>query len=616
MTTPTVRALPRVVFPGDGEPFASWMLRLAARLDLDPSTLQTRTGLVDERRGTVDAPVGYGITLTDQQRTNLAFAARTPVEKVDATLLSWFDGGPIDLSGLSDEDGASLRKVALFQWAYFSSSNACGDCLQENGWRWSLAWRLPWSYACTRHGRFLASTCPRCDQPFMLTRRDRIFGPPLGSRVPEPDQCNNPQARGVAVRSRTAVACGHPLHDLPTPTVVNQALLDAQAALTQHLNRKDRPVEWWGDLRAVASLLMRFMDLPAIDAALPGLPDPVRAAVDEHWTTISDQFAAREMLSDHRRGPRTRTHTDTPTDPLLFAPYAALALSTVTEVHDRASGGPDTLRAVYEASRQQTRATLPSLLRQRGASAELVNVAVTTFSTRNAILARAPGNTCPRRAADDHPVLPRHIPWLWWPARYAEITDLFPDEVSPDAARAYLSLAAAKVLTRGTWIGSAEAIGWSKPKKARATANPTVVRLNANGTIDAVNDHVHAVLEQMAGQEDRVDYVDLRAGLGSLTAITRDQWDTLVEAAGTDLAPKTWRLRGVAAWLWHNHGLNPMKEFPGFSAHGNRETAVEYYRRFRIDDLPQIEPALPTWAATLDLHPGATGDGRRAPRRK
>lgn len=604
MTTATVREMPRIVFPGQGESFASWMLRLAARLDLDPSTLQTRTGLVDERRGTVDAPVGYGITLTDQQRANLSFATRTPAERVDATLLSWLDGGPIDLTGLNAEDDASLRKVALFQWAYFSSTHACGDCLQETGWQWSLTWRLPWLFACTRHGRFLASACPRCDQPFMIARRDRIYGPPLGSLVPHPERCNNPLPRGVAVRSRTPVPCGHALHDLPTPVVACQALLDAQTVLEAHATGRDRPVSWWMDLRAVSSVLMRFLGPAQVDPLLPGLPDAVRAAVDTQWAAISDREMARAALDDHRSGPRTRSHTNTPDDPLLFAPYATLALAAVDSVHDADAAG-DVLPVLY--GQAQRYGNLLHLLLERGASPALIRVAG-TLSARNAILTRAPSprpNRSARVAAQPSGETPNatlaavNIPWLWWPDQYAEVKALFPPDITDNFGRAYLSLAAAKVLTHSTWIGCAEQIGWIAPDDGKHTANSNISRLRRHGTLDDVNAHVHAVLDDLERSPTRVDYAARRHRLAGLSQITSDQWEDLVRLAGVDLPPKTWRLRGVAAWLWHHHGLNPTREFPGFSAHGNRNTAVEMYRRFRHDDLPQIESALRASADSL-----------------
>ncbi|MFE1907623.1 TniQ family protein [Streptomyces gardneri] len=35
-------------------------------------------------------------------------------------------------------------------------------CLAETGGRWQLAWRLGWSFACTRHHILLADRCPAC----------------------------------------------------------------------------------------------------------------------------------------------------------------------------------------------------------------------------------------------------------------------------------------------------------------------------------------------------------------------------------------------------------------------------------------------------------------------
>lgn len=594
--TSTVRAMPRVVFPGPGESFPSWMMRLAVRVDLDPSTLQTRVGLVDERRGTLEAPVGYGTILTDRQRSNLAAATRTSPETVDASLLAWFNGGPISLTGLDPDDPTSLRRVALYQWAYFSSSHTCSDCLQENGWQWSLTWRLPWHYACTTHRRYLASNCPRCDQPFMLARRDRIFGPPLASRVPTLNECNNPLPTGIAVRGRTPVPCGHPLDDIATPVIGSGSLLNAQQTLHGHMTRRDRPSQWWTDLRAIASLLMRFSTPEQVSAQLPGIPQQVMTAVERHCVTVSDHNLARGALVDGKRGPRSRTHTDTPADPVLFSPYATIALATVTAVERGTGEATGVLRSLYEASRAQTATNLAGLLRERDASVPLV-AAGAAISTRNTILTRRPQLASTTRAGDGtgallQPILPSNVPWLWWPDRYDDILNLLPTDLTPDFGRAYLSLAATKALTHATWIECAEAIGWSEPRKARHTASSVISRLRSLGTVDTVNDHVLDVIDELGQTSQRIDYRARRTQLASLTTITPDQWNALAATAEVDLQPTTWRLRGVAAWLWHHHGLNPTSAYPGFTAHGDRELAVEMFRRFRREELPRIEIAL------------------------
>lgn len=65
-----------------------------------------------------------------------------------------------------------------------ASTRFCPRCLHDNGGRWLLAWRLPWTFCCLRHNCQLIGQCPACHKP------PRISGSRFGGPS-RPGQCAN-----------------------------------------------------------------------------------------------------------------------------------------------------------------------------------------------------------------------------------------------------------------------------------------------------------------------------------------------------------------------------------------------------------------------------------------
>src|SRR5258708_5448866 len=55
-------------------------------------------------------------------------------------------------------------------WRQLSGSRYCPHGLAPNGGRWMLAWRIPWTFACTGCQAPLADTCPDCGRRHQRTR--------------------------------------------------------------------------------------------------------------------------------------------------------------------------------------------------------------------------------------------------------------------------------------------------------------------------------------------------------------------------------------------------------------------------------------------------------------
>ncbi len=61
-----------------------------------------------------------------------------------------------------------------------AGSRFCPACQAGSGGRWQLAWRLGWSFACTRHHVLLADRCPACLRTPRLRAHPRRDVPRLG----------------------------------------------------------------------------------------------------------------------------------------------------------------------------------------------------------------------------------------------------------------------------------------------------------------------------------------------------------------------------------------------------------------------------------------------------
>ncbi|MDQ1248713.1 MAG: hypothetical protein QG597_3086, partial [Actinomycetota bacterium] len=549
--------LPRSLTPGAGESYPSWILRLSEALDLDPATLLHRIGANRERRSESALGLAYGVALTDEQMDAISSSSRCPPDTLRAMLLTRYDGGPIDLSPLlgPSPTSRSLREVALFEWASFTSSRACPDCLADTGYQWMLSWRMPWHHTCTTHRRLLVDECAGCGQPFMLSRRDRIHQPPLASIVPKIDACNNPLPPGVAVRSRTAERCGYPLIDQPSVQIQESEVLQRQDALLAHLNDRDRPRSWWIDMRALTALSLRYLSAEDLRTLIPRLPDEVLAAADRHHVDIADRRHTRSRLTDHRAGSRTRSFTDTPNESALLVGAVTVASRILDHVHEEPShDGARTFEVLRGAVAREPGQTVAVLLRERGASEPLRTGALTLSGRNTLVVARNTGSM-------SHPpptVNPDQIPWLWWPDRFAAIRDCFRDTLmTDDTAREYLSLAAVKYLNGCTWTDAAELLLWPRPRRALRLGNHNITELRRVGHDETVNAHVIATVSEFAetGTPGAVDYRQRAATITTLEPLDADTWDTIRSASG-DTAPEydTWTGRCALAFLWHHHG--------------------------------------------------------------
>src|SRR5690349_14009441 len=103
------------------------------------------------------------------------------LDEPDLAALSAVTGAPATtLAGmtLTRYEGTGLAAVTAAPglprtprwWRQLIGSRYCPRCLTANGGRWMLAWRIPWTFACTSCQVLLADTCPDCGRRHRRTR--------------------------------------------------------------------------------------------------------------------------------------------------------------------------------------------------------------------------------------------------------------------------------------------------------------------------------------------------------------------------------------------------------------------------------------------------------------
>lgn len=146
------RTLPLRVPLAPGEAMDSWLEALARRNQITVRKLTAALGwTVPNHPGGLVA----GISGTVLRR--IEYQAGLPAGRLDDAVLDrYLPAGAVRCRG----------------------SRYCPSCLAERDGRWVLAWRLPWTFACTTHHVLLGDTCPACRQV------PRVYTGPAGLNPP------------------------------------------------------------------------------------------------------------------------------------------------------------------------------------------------------------------------------------------------------------------------------------------------------------------------------------------------------------------------------------------------------------------------------------------------
>lgn len=585
-----VAPLPIAVPPLPAETLPSWFDRLSSDMGRPLNLTMARVGMIDEDHHR-QLPVGYGITLDAIRLQRLAQATDQPVARIESLLLSSYDGGPVDLRGLSEGDTLAISVVAGREWLYVNGSHCCPGCLRDNGGAWLLPWRLPWSFACVRHGTILVDQCPRCGSRTASGRRDGSLAPAFASFVPRPGFCNNPLRDGAALSGRSAAPCGFDLRHADTEWLSSAAVLDVQRRLDGAIDGRlpkgyrNKPRDWWSDLRAVAAAALAALDVDEVERLVEDLPAVSSEEYAAHVELREAKQADRERVKrggrDHRQGGRFRTYRGAPTSAGVMLAVASIAVGVVADHDD------DALRLIGKVTRRRLRHSLPARLRNYyHATPQLVERAQAATVTRFVDTARLSSRRGGRQFE------PQHVPQLIWQEDWdRSFASLFTGTGTRDVtARRFCSMAVVQRVVDWSWGEIGESLGYPA-STSRGIANALPGRLRRVGnladfhrTIDGVADHLGADGSVL------IDFAARRYALRNFRLLPESLARRLVVDGRPVMVTDALR-RNAAAWVWQYLTIGDVALAPAFDR-GSREGQLEVYRRFLRRVVSSAEPQL------------------------
>ncbi|MFE1880145.1 TniQ family protein [Streptomyces diastatochromogenes] len=263
--------IPIWVAPVTHEGLDSWLAAYARRLAVSETDLLAQFGLPDARFEFMVR------ALTGRERD--AVSRRTGVEPADLvamTLESW--------NGLVVTFDPETRLIASTPPSILHSgrySRFCPACLDATPGRWLLSWRLPWTFACTRHSSLLHDRCPRCGTTQRITKRLDV-----------------PKA-GVCIGARGATGCGFPLSqspsiELPAGGHVLRAQENINATVLGPSPASARARQRAKDLMVIAQRVLRSLPTHVNEA-----PTLVHQVLTECGDTLPTRTRRREASDAH-----------------------------------------------------------------------------------------------------------------------------------------------------------------------------------------------------------------------------------------------------------------------------------------------------------------------------
>jgi hypothetical protein len=285
-----VAAIPIRVAPLPGEALDSWLETYAHLLHVTVGDIFALTGLGWDRAATENGHKPWLYRLDEP-----ALAALAAVTGVPAAALAGMTLARYEATGLAAVTAAPGMPRTPRWWRRLIGSRYCPHCLAANNGRWMLAWRIPWTFACTGCQVLLADTCPDCGRRHGCTRTGQPRQPGhcdfTGLPMPPP----RPPRGGIA--SCTSDAAQAPATTLPADGHVLRAQQHIDADIAEMLTARGQPAElavlqqYLDDIYAVAraaiSALHGPVTPPAIAIAVlgdpgaqPGAPGPPGSTAD------------------------------------------------------------------------------------------------------------------------------------------------------------------------------------------------------------------------------------------------------------------------------------------------------------------------------------------------
>lgn len=602
-----VRTLPIRMAPGEGESFASYMNRFANDINAPLAALMKATGLAD-KESFASLPAAYGITLSRDKTTEFSRVTGLSEAEVSALLLTAYDGTVCDFSGLDPKNPTSLPKIAFKEWAYFSNSHVCPDCLKESNGVWKLAWKLPWSFACVRHERLLVDTCPSCERPIGRGRHDGRSAPSFPSLVPDPLACRNTLPAGQASEGRSSQPCGHPLADLPMKSLKrHRRLLEVQKRLDRAMagDKEATTVggvsmasrEYFHDLRSLCAFLLLYGTTEDLGELPRVACERFERRVEERERIQGERVNLREAGESWLKGPRWRPYAGVPNSVALMTSIAPFAVELFV------SGSTAQMAAKLEPLVERLRREIGkprSRFQYLGFSESMMDVFELCLAPYMKTVNRLGMATNGRGGSQERefPLLTaNHVPQLfWWKEFEQSFAELLPG-IRQNNARRLCSMWLVKLIQRCTWKEAAGSLELP-PDTACGIANKAMALLNREGNAGLFAERLRWVARRLEGDPNRVDYGSRRRALLNFTEIPAEEWQAICKDADVLEGKAGGKSRYAAAWVWCELTGGDYILAPAVQK-VNRKIKGDGYRRFLKQHLRKLEARLLEYSEEL-----------------
>ncbi|MFI9077577.1 TniQ family protein [Streptomyces sioyaensis] len=571
----TLRRLPVVPAPAQGEAFTSWVDRTASTLGVSPGIAARALGL--EYRTNDRTPVFFGIKITPASLNGLRKTTGLAADVLEKMHLSRYDGIILNFEKLTLEYDKPLAGALGKQWLVLSGSRACPHCLARSD-AWPLWWRLGIAAICPLHRCLLIDTCPACGialrrgstlMPRALLRRTHTAFDvqECGNRQPNPDRPRKPDV------------CQQRIVDIPTQPVPDalvaiqqRALAIADGGAAQLVGKPVTGAEWFAAVRFIAAVAR----LVVHDDELAALPNAAAEALATVRDTRHEKRAkyARGGVPDPSAGPATAAEA-----------AALLALAApIVDAPDRTSG-PAYLATWAKSLNEDRVNRYHKLDPLRHLQRPLVMDEMMAATIPHAYRYVSVKGTESKSALEFW-----HIPQRIDAGDYLDLMAVHLPRIKAATGRPIVSLALARLAGADTWAQASQALGLP-------TQSPTTYKRIAHRTADleAFWEATRALADRMKAR-GLVDYEARRMVLSSLREVPHRVLVPILNPVGQLV---TWqRQRHAAAWLWEQLTGGLAEDSPTYADgwEGIKEASIIFARRRFHAELPaEAGNALTAW---------------------
>ncbi|GAA1431213.1 hypothetical protein GCM10009601_49860 [Streptomyces thermospinosisporus] len=147
-----------VIQPIPGESLTSWIGALAEQQGFEMKPLLRELHL--DRLGGI---AGSEMRLSDPVVRRMEKLTGVGAERLHAMTLARYAGNALPHLPLLSSDGVAVQQWHKGAWFHHWQARWCPRCLRDNdGPRWLLRWKLPWSFACVDHSVYVVTECQAC----------------------------------------------------------------------------------------------------------------------------------------------------------------------------------------------------------------------------------------------------------------------------------------------------------------------------------------------------------------------------------------------------------------------------------------------------------------------